>query len=260
MFFMSKSSGSFFSKLIGIIVVVVFIIIFRDLIITDKTVYTAFSGLLNALPFSKIIISNICRIMKYNYSLPESPTAGIGTDIMKLLIMACIQPLFVSVLSMIFLKIPSKLGSDEAISFVKRPSYKIKEILITIITAPILALIAAWVTTSVFDYFTNNFNAIIATVLKVLSAIIVGTLSLTPLLLAGTAVGIAVLWRLFVTIGAKVLETFVTNVLCLWIYLAIINGIPVQVYSSIMTLVIWLLVMDFFVKFLQRTIVGIGVK
>lgn len=253
---MSKLFGSLMSKLIGLLVVLLFVVAFKESILTDTNVSNAFGGLMKALPFSNLIVENICRIMKFNYKLPTTAFTGVGTDIMKLLIMACIQPLFVSLLSMIFLKMPSSLGIDEAEEFMKRPAYKIKEMIITIVTAPLLAVIAAWMTTWVFDFFANTFNGVVAVILKLLSVVLVGGISLIPLLIAGTAVGTAVAWRLLVTVGAKVIGTFITNAICLWIYIALMGGVSSQVFSSILSLVIWLFVMDFGVKCLQRAVVG----
>jgi len=253
---MSKLFGSLASKLIGLLVIVMFVIGFKESILTDANISNAFGGLMEALPFSNIIVENICRIMKFNYELPSVTVASVGTDIMKLLIMACIQPLFVSLLSMMFLRMPSSLGIDAAESFMSRPGYRIKEMIITIVTAPLLAVIAAWLTTWVFDFFASTFNDVVAAILKFLSVILVGGISLTPLLITGTAVGTAVAWRLLVTVGAKVVGTFVTNAICLWIYIALIGGVSSQVFSSILSLVIWLFVMDFGIKCLQRAVVG----
>ena len=157
---------------------------------------------------------------------------------------------------MMFLRMPSSLSIDAAESFMSRPGYRIKEMIITIVTAPLLAVIAAWLTTWVFDFFASTFNDVVAAILKFLSVILVGGISLTPLLITGTAVGTAVAWRLLVTVGAKVVGTFVTNAICLWIYIALIGGVSSQVFGSILSLVIWLFVMDFGIKCLQRAVVG----
>ena len=69
---MSKLFGNLFSKLIFLFAVILFIIAFRDSILTDDTIADAFSELMQTLPFSDFIIdffTNKCynRIaVKYN--------------------------------------------------------------------------------------------------------------------------------------------------------------------------------------------------
>jgi len=252
---MSKLFGNLFSKLIFLFAVILFIIAFRDSILTDDTIADAFSELMQTLPFSDFIINGIRNAININYDFPTSVTTDFATDIMKLLVMACIQPLFISLLSMIFLGIPRNLGVDGAERYMERPSYKIKEMLITVITAPLLAVLAALITTTIFNFFSNSFNVIVASIMKVLSVIVAGGLSLIPLLIAGTAIGTAIAWRVLITIGAKVVGTFITNAICIWLYMAIVGGVQAHIISSIVSLIIWLLVMDFGIKCLQRAVV-----
>ena len=255
---MSKLFGSLMSKLVGLFVIILFVVAFKESILTDSNVSNAFGGLMEALPFSKIIVENICQIMKFNYEFPSMSATNFGTDIMKLLIMACIQPLFVSLLSTIFLRMPSSIDidTDTAETFMSRPGYKIKEMIVTIISAPLLAIIASWLTTWIFDFFTNTFNNVVAVILKIVSVVLIGGISLTPLMVAGTAIGTAIVWRLLVTVGAKVVSTFVTNIICLWIYIALHTGVSSQIFGAIISLVVWLFAMDFAIKCLQKAVVG----
>ncbi len=253
---MSKLFGSLASKIIGVIAVVLFVVAFREGILADPTVGTAFDGLMESLPFSNLIVENICRVLRFNYSLPSITVDSVGTDIMKLVIMACIQPFFVGLLSRLFLRMPVSLGIDESESFMSRPSYRIKEMIITIISSPLLALIAAHLTTVIFDFFANNFNGVVAGIFKFLSVLLAGGLSLTPLLIARVALGTAIAWRLLVTVGARVVGTFVTNAICLWIYIVWLSNVSTAMITPILALVIWLIIMDFGIQCLQRSVVG----
>ena len=77
---MSKLFGSLMSKLIGLLVVLLFVVSFKESILTDTNVSNAFGGLMKALPFSNLIVENICRIMKFNYKLPTTTFTSVGTD------------------------------------------------------------------------------------------------------------------------------------------------------------------------------------
>ena len=254
---MSEFFGSAVSKLIAVFAIVMFVLMFRESILTDASVSAAFGGLMETLPFANLIVGHICKVMEFNYQIPDITAASIGTDIMKLLVMACLQPLFGRVMSMLFLRMPLSLGIDAAESFMKRPGYVIKEMLISIVTAPLLAVLSAWITTHIFDFFTNNFSALWATVLKVGSVIVAGGISLLPFLLAGAAVGTAIGWRLLITVGAGTVKTLVINTICLWMYVGLLQGVSSQVLSAIIALIVWLILADCAVNFLRRALVRV---
>ena len=93
--------------------------------------------------------------------------------------------------------------------------------------------------------------------LGALSVIGLSAVSLVPLLVTGTAVGTAIAWRLLVTLGSKMVTTFVTDAFCLAVYVAILGGIHEHIATSIVALVIWLIIMDLGVNALQHAVVGI---
>ena len=83
-----------------------------------------------------------------------------------------------------------------------------------------------------------------------------GAASLTPLLIGGVAVGTAILWRILVTLLSKMGTTFITNAMCLWVYIAILHGVEGEIATSIIALIVWLVIMDFGMKCLKYAIVA----
>lgn len=251
---MSKIFGSLASRLLALFVIVLFVLGFRDSILSDSTISDAFNGLMETLPFAKLIVENVCRIMGYDYALVQMTADSVGTDIMKLLIMAFMQPIAVRILSRLFLRMPA-MDVDAAESFMSAPSYRIKEILITILTAPLIAVVASIATTHIFDYFTNNFSAFTAGLFKILSMLFVGGISIIPLL-GSVALGTIVAWRIVITVGSALINTLVTNAICLWIYISILSQQSAELFGAIFTLIVWLFLFDFVVNWLRRVIVG----
>lgn len=254
---MSRLFDKLFSKLLAVIVIVLFIVGFREMILTDEDTYTAFAALMGMLPFAEVLSEVVCNILKYQYEIPIISTSSVIIDLLKLAVMACLQPLVVGILTAIFLPVPGSLR-DYALreEYMSSFSYRAKELVITVISAPILALTAAWFTSWLFNYFTTTFGNVLSVVMGLLSVVLLSAASLIPLLIAGVTVGTAIAWRLLVTLGSKMVTTLVTNALCLAVYVALLGGIEGQVATTIVSLIVWLIIMDFGVNCLQKAVVG----
>lgn len=249
---MSKLFGSLASKLIGLLVIVLFVIGFKESILTDEGVSAAFKGLMEIMPFSKLIVDVICKYCGYAYKLDFTGNS-IGTEIMTLLVMAFLQPLFVRLASVLFLRMPSSMGIDASETFMSRPSYRIKEVLISIIITPFVAVISLFFSRWLFNYFSSNFNSIIATILQLLSTLFVGGISIVALL-GVTTLGTAIAWRGLITIGASVVNTLVTETICLWMYVSMLQGVDNTFLTGFFAIAFWFIIFDVFIQWLQRSI------
>ena len=171
--------------------------------------------------------------------------------------MAFIQPLVVGLFTAIFLRIPSSYTDyHDREKYMETFGYRVKELMLTVLTAPILAIIASWFSTWLFSYFANTFGDVVSVILGILSVIILGTVSIIPLLIGGVAVGTAILWRIIVTLLSKMGTTFITNAMCLWVYIAILHGVEGEIATSIIALILWLFIMDFGMNCLKYAIVA----
>lgn len=241
-----------------VIVVILFLVAFKESVLTDDTISAAFGRLMGNLPFAGTISDVICKIMKYNYSVPIITTSSILTDFLKLAVMACIQPLVNGLLSMIFLRLPPQIGGDYEAQerYMNQFSYKFKETLLTIVSSPVVAIVAANLTTSISRLISQNFSPVVSFLFGSLVVVLVGAVSLIPLLAGGVTLGVAITWRLLVTLLSRMASTCMTNALCLWIYVSLLGAVQWQIFTSIFALIIWLIVMDFGVKCLQKAIVS----
>lgn len=252
---MSELFGKLISKLLAVVIIILFVIGFREMILTDSDAATAFGAIMGTLPFAKLIVDTLSRIMKFQNSIPIITSASLISDFLRLAVMACIQPLIVGIFSLLFLRVPA--GSvDERETYMKGAGYKVKELLITVITAPFIALAASWLTAYISDYLTANFGIIVSGILGIAVVLVFSLISIIPLLIGGVALGTAVMWRLLVTLLSKMASTFVTNAICLWIYIVFTGGIEEQKLISVLSLIIWLIVMDFALQCLKKVIVS----
>lgn len=252
---MTGTISKVFSKLVAIIVILMFVLVFREMILTDKDVSTAFGGLMGALPFAKQITDVVCKVMKYQDSVPAITANSLIADFLKLAVMASIQPPVIALLSRMFLRVPD--GSYyEREEYMKGFGYRMKEMVITILSSPLLALLAAHLTTLISDYLTANFGAWLSGLLGVLSVAVMTLISTIPLCIAGLTVGAALVWRVAVTLLGKMATTMGTNVICLWIYLSIAGGLSSQTLAGVFSLIIWLVIMDIGMQMIKQAIVA----
>lgn len=265
---MSRIFDKFLYKLIVLLIIVGVVVGFRETIITDKAVAAAFGELMGAFPFAKQISDTICGIMGYAYGTASFvvSTSSVLTDILKLLIMALIQPLIMGLLTAIFLPLPSNPRNQ--ILSTPRPQwemqeeymnsfgYKIKALLLSVAAAPFIALLSANILDQMTAWISRTFGTAGNAFGLVIMIIVAGVLSMLVLVSGGTTWKTAALWRLLVTVLQASAATIGTNVICLWIYLAVISGAHGQAATGVVTLFVWLLIMDLVAQLFKRAIVG----
>lgn len=243
---MSGILNKVFDKIIILIVAVLLIVGLREMILTDDLVGETFAELIGLLPFAEDIAEPITTLFKCAYDVPIVSDGNVASAILRLLIMACIQPLAMWVLSKFFLSIPSGLtGIYEREAHMDSFGYRAKELLINIIACPLLAFLAAWLSKILMNYLAGL--GTIGSILTGLGVVLIGLgLSTIPLVtVGGMAFGLAILWRLLVTLLPKILEITVTNALCIAVYVAIVGGVQSQIVISIGTFLLWFVIWSF---------------
>lgn len=252
-------------KIAIIIVVILFIVAFREMVYTDSTVGAFFSSLIGQIPFAKVISDNVCKILKFKQTLPIADINSVLSDALRLVIMACIQPVIIDILTKIFLPFP-RITNQILMTSYKRYemqeeymnslSYKIKELLLNIIAVPLLAIMASYLTAQFFVKLKMLWgdNGIIAagTIIIVLLVI----LSILQLCLKDVWFGRAIVWRLVITLFTNIANMFVINTLCVSILLALMGRVSSQIVGSIAALVLWMIIFDFALQCMKRAIAG----
>lgn len=265
---LSNIMNKVWEKIVAVIVIVIFIAVFKSTIIDDPNIYESFRELMGVLPFSEKISEIVCKVMGYSSTIPPVISkASFMTDVFKLPIMSCIQPLCVALLTKIFLPMPAASSTDFFIGRKKYESrekymdsagYRIKELLITVCTAPVFAYVAAILSDKLFNWLDTKTAGWVTIVVGVVISVISIGLSMIPLLILKVAVGVALAWQLVITLGYKILTTMITNALCIVLYIAIISKNDSKIFGSVVTLIVWLVLSDLLLQFLRRFIVRVG--
>lgn len=97
-------------------------------------------------------------------------------------------------------------------------------------------------------------NGVIA--VGIIIIVLLVTLSILQLCLKDVWLGRAIAWRLVITMFTNIANTFVINILCIAILLALMGGVSSQIAGSIVALVIWLIIFDFALQCMKRAIAG----
>lgn len=249
---MSELVGKTLAKLIAIVVIAGFVLGFREAVLTDKTLSAAFGGLMGAIPFAKLITDQVCRILKYGNSIPVISGTSVLADLLKLAVMALIQGPVIGFLTSIFLKVPSSGQED----YMKSAGYSAKSMIFKIVTAPFLAVAAAWISDWLLTWIQGSFGVAASAFLGIGTVSAAVLLSTLWLIRAGLSFGQALLWRLTITLGGKMTFTFLINAICLLIYVALLGGVEEAVWIAIISLILVLMVEELAMDLMKRAIVG----
>ena len=276
---MSSSIHKAFSKFILFLVMVIIFVAFWRQIATNDTAGKLFGEIMNNLPFSKQISDTICSVMGWKLnpsSLTQSDVWGNDvsqkhflTELTKLAVLACLQPVAGRLLARWFLRLPDDLKNwEEQEEYMDSGVYRAKEFLVSLLSAPLVAIFVPWIISDLYDWLDQRLNGS-APQMVIIFIILIGALLLSSVngmfsfyqfahIGARRLYATGILWRLLVTCAMPLLNTFLTTALCYWIYLAFLNNSDGQKFWSIVSLIVYLLIFDIAMTGLKQAIVGVS--
>ena len=165
--------------------------------------------------------------------------------------MAFLQPFAGTALTGLFLKVPSNYKERE--EYMEGTVYKMKELAVNVISAPILA----YLTTMIIEYIKNNLGNISSVIVAVASVVGVFAVSLIPLIKSGVSMLKAFLWRLTGMLVGGMIKSYGINAMSLALYIGILKGMPGMIGGSVLGLIIWLIIFDVGMKLIRESIVSL---
>lgn len=248
-------------KLIAAFVILMIIIAFRSSILNNQSTATTFGSLLGTLPFSIFLGDIVCKMMQIPYAIPIISNSGVLQDILKLIIMSILQPVFIGILVSAFFPLPQYRGRgwetfDAYGSYMYAPGYRAKEILLSIVAMPLLALVSAWIISAISSFFVSRFGVVISNIFGLLSVALICTIIIGLIMLTSkTSMNVACEWFLINNILIKILTVFLMNGLCIAIYIGILASSTLTI-GFILAFIILLIGMNIATSLLRRSIVG----
>lgn len=247
-----------FDKITIVIVALLLIMGFRELVLTDTAVSRFFAELIGMLPFAKQISYPIIAILKCEHSVPIISSIGVTESILRLVVMAFLQPLITGTLYRVFLPLPSHSPFFDLEAYMSSTGYRVKAFFINILSAPLLAACVAWLLAYAMKWLSALLGNVGAILTALLAIVIVFGLSLIPLVIKGTTLLAAFLWRLLVDLVPELLKVTVTNALCIAFYAALVGGVQNQAVTLLIILFIWLGFWSFGISLMSRCVAKIN--
>lgn len=253
---MSKLLDKILGKVVTVSIVIMVIAVFRGEIINNDTVGEFFGSLMEQLPFAKIISDVICNIMGYKQNIPLFTPSWIVTDLIRLAFMAFLYQVLaipIELFTYLFIRMPSDKREKE--EYKNTAGYKVRRFLADIITVPVVAVLASIFSKFIFSCFVSWVGEIMARVLGVLLTSSFFMVSLVSILKSGHSFIFAIVWRIIDILVENMVKTMFVDICCIAIYVGIIHGADGLIASSIITLIVFLLVIDVAIGFLRESIV-----
>lgn len=253
-----------FRRILAIIIIVAFIAGFREAIVSDKNVGRAFGAMMGVLPFAKVFTDMICKVLGFYNDIPIVSASSVLEDAVKLAVSAGISGPITAGLTRLFLPLPEVrnqilLGDRKTWEYqeeyMNSAGYKIKAMLITIISAPIVAVISGWLLQFAFEKLQEALQGGALLAIEVVILLAASLLSVIFLTFKFTFFT-AILYRLVVTILLGSLKVCGVNACCLGVYIFLIKGLPFQMGGTVLAYVIWLILMEAAIKGMTQVIVS----
>ena len=211
------------------------------------------------LPFGENLADMACKLLRYERGLvPVVSGESVMQDILKLMVMACIQGPCVALLTMIFLPIPRDKFQRE--SYMERTGYRIKETLVSIISVPLLALASAKIVTWFFLWAETSFSTIGVIISGLVAFVVSLGVSVGWLVMFQVPLLTALTWRVVVTLGYKMVSSLIISALCMTLYVAILRGASQQIIVTVLSMVLTIFALELMLFPLQKAVVSVMVK
>ena len=209
-----------------------------------------FMEMFEELPFFKPIAGLFVQYMKKETYTFENMIE----DSLKLLFMAVLRPLAVSLCCIIFLRIPNFSTVIEREDYMEGLSYKLKSLIVNLFITPLIAIVVAQIVKTILIFCKNKYGEVGFYIVVILLFIFMLFLSLIPLL-KGLGLVTALFWRLLITLLSELLNTVIIVLLSIFLVNSVANGSIESIFGVIMVYVIWIIIFEFISDIFRKVIV-----
>lgn len=266
---MSGTIGRMVSKIVIAFVLVSLFLYFISMMQSEEEnmLKDTVNSVLSEVPFAESTVEVICEFIKYPAgNIQIKSTRSLFEDIMRLLVMAVIQAPVIGLLTALLLPVPKVRPRnqilalptkpyEEAETYMSRPGYKLKHLLLIVIATPILSLLASWIIGAMADWIEANFSGLWAVLMGGVSVTAVFGLSLLTLLVGNVSLKTAFLWRLLITVGGNMAKVYLIDGVCLGIYVTVVSDALGWLVPEILALFLVILIMEEAIRLMSAAVV-----
>lgn len=240
-------SSNLWAKVMGVIVIILFVAGFRSLITTDEHFARGFAAMMSTLPFADELVDVMYNVLDYHRQYPELTPCSFLTDLLKLVVMSCVRGPVIKLVSNIF-------NPPQGERQVRSP---IKQMVISLVLTPILAIFSSWVISSAAQRMEDTFGPVLTSIISLLIIVLLAFISVFLFkALAAVSLGLAMAYRFLITFGVEMAANFLLSMICLALYVAVVVGNDSMMLTWGFALLIYLAIMGVGLDFLRRSVVG----
>ena len=240
----------------SLFILVVCVSAFIHMIKTGTEAPEAIKLMLDDLPFAEEIVEIIEKYLGFRSGISPIAKERIVSELLKLSIMAILQPLAVKGLSNIFFRSP--LFSEDSHS--NRRSYRFKEIIVMILSAPYIAYGSAHIAKYIPYYLNSVFDPLLASVMQLASIAAAVGISTALLVAGGTVLAVALIWRISVNLLGNMILSLGISVLCWCLYISIKRGLFTEALFSVGLLILFIVIVKLILNLIMRKLAGLNLK
>ena len=241
-------SSNLWAKVMGVIVIILFVAGFRSLITTDEHFARGFAAMMSTLPFADELVDVMYNMLDYHRQYPELTPCSFLTDLLKLVVMSCVRGPVIKLASNIF-------NPPQGERQVRSP---IKQMVISLVLTPILAIFSSWAISSAAQKMEDTFGPVLTSIISLLIIVLLAFVSVflfKALSTVAVSFGLAMAYRFLFTFGVEMAANFLLSMICLALYVAVVVGNDSMMLTWGFALLIYLAIMGVCLDYFRRSVV-----
>ena len=239
-----------FGKVMAVFVVIVVLVSVRSMILADSDMNLLVSNLLSMLPFSRFVYDTLQGFLKINIGLPINTVGGFFINLMRLAVLAVIQPAATRLLQTLLIPLPPLSNREAVEDYMSSIGYRLKSLLITILTAPVLSWVANKLILIAYQWLVARMGQVLTVILGYVSIIGITWFAIMAATVTMT-LGQAIAWKLG-NLGIKMFSAFFLNFLCMGICMGLLGDSSGMIISCVVGILVLFVAVDLMTTGLKR--------
>lgn len=221
---MSNAITRFITWIILLAVLVAVLGSARQEMVPGGAAYDMIVAVFSDFPFAQPMAEIVTNMMQYNITLQGLAPAFFISDVAKVFAMCIVCPLVVGLATRICLPVPDYNDWYDREQYMKRPGYRLKEALLTVIVMPITAWCASKLVGVTELWLIDRLDFLSPTLVRIANLVLLMVISTLFLWIrGGFDLGLVVRHRLVDDLLGNVLKILMLNLLCFFATLSFMN-------------------------------------
>lgn len=252
---MEKATSKLMKCMLLVFVAVLFIIGLRDVFLSDSEFRNSVEKVIGSLPFADQLKSLVCKILGEKANENALSQASVIEDLVKISILAVLQPAVCKALNLIIRPMPSYMSLEDQERRMDLMGYKFKGVIISMISVLGISVIASNLIGKMMEQLNDRVGSVGTLVIGIAIVVAFGIISVIALVLANVTVLTASVWRIMITYVSGICQNLVVSALWILLYVAFTEELYGSIPTVLITWLIFYIIFDYGMECLKLTIV-----